>query len=128
MANAITDPRLEIDGVAWQVVPNTFWYKRGRGEVKVKAASLGANVVVPIFENDKTSAVGEFQFQIFPTAESIALLQSSQDGGNTHVASFTDNENFIKTANNIAVATTDPEIKLGSDQTIEVICMGGNVV
>ncbi len=128
MANAITDPRLEINGIAIQIVPNTLFYKRGRGEVKVKAASLGGNVTVPIFETDKTTAVGELQFQIFPTDESIAQLQSFQDSGNNNTISLTDTNNFVKTANNMKVATTDPEIKVGSDQTIEVICMGGNMV
>ena len=128
MANAITDPRLEINGIAIQVVPNTIFYKRGVGEVKVKAASLGADVTVPIFETDKTTAVGELQFQIFPTNELIAQIQSFQDSGNNNTISLTDTNNFVKTANNQKIATTDPEIKVGADQTIEIICMGGNFV
>jgi len=127
MANGLTLPRVAINGIIINIVPNSLKYIEGKGTISVKAASGGGGVVVPIFMPDKTEAIGAVMFKIYPTNESITQIQDFRELGNDNTLSITDN-GFNKSSTGMVVGTEDIEYALGVDEQIEVTCKGANVV
>ena len=125
MANAINTPQLQINGIYIQIVPNSLQVTRGIGVRSVKAQANGS-VTEPVFEDDKTEAVGKIEFAIFNTTTNISQIQIFQDRFQNNKVQITQDD--YSTSMPTATVTVDPNYELGADKTTTVTMMGSPAV
>ena len=124
MANAITIPSLQVNGVYWAIVPNSFSYRRGVGTVDVKAEVVGG-VATPVFQVNKTGAVGYITFMMEPTDTNLSQVDVAQDNSPNNTVQFTQ-DGFTKTMPTAAI-TADPDRALGADKNFTVEFEGAEI-
>lgn len=127
MANAITIPAMSINGTYIPIVPNSLGFIRGKGTTEVKAQSIGASVQ-PVFQKNLMEAYGHVTFEIYPTEESIELINLFQDAGSTLRVDFTDPTTDTTYNMSQASICNDPNLELGADKTISVEIKGSVIV
>lgn len=127
MANAITIPAVQVNGIYMGVVPNSVHYIRGKGTVDVKAQSFGASVQ-PVFEINQTEAYGHLVFEVYPTSTSIDQIREFQDLGSTLRVDLTDPISGEPKSMRPATLCNDPDLNVGADKTITVEFKGAAVV
>ena len=124
MANAITIPSLQGNGVIIEIVPNSLVIRRGFGTTDVKAQSSGSTVT-SVFQKNQENAVGYLTFDIYSTQESIDQIRTLQDNNPNNTMQITQ-DGFSRTMPQAAVSN-DPDLGLGADKTISVEMMGDQI-
>ena len=127
MANAITRPSLQINGIYIGIVPNSLTSIRGAGTVEVKAQSFGSTVR-PVFEPNQEMAIGHITFMIYPITDDIDQIRAFQDAGSTLTVIYTDPDSGEQRTMVPASITNDPNYELGADKTITVEVKGAQIV
>lgn len=125
MAQAITIPQLQVNGVYIPIVPNSLIVRRGKGTRVVKAQANGS-YTEPVYQQDLTEAVGEVQFSIYPVSDVINQMQIIQDNYDNNVVQVTATDYSVTLAS--ASITNDPNYELGADKTIAITMMGAEAV
>ena len=125
MANAITIPALQINGVYIDIEPNSLMFKEGFGTTTVKAQSIGGTTTA-VFGLDQTDAVGSLTFVVEPTQSNIEQIQAIQNNNPNNTVQFTQGT-FLKTMPKGAIIN-DPEYTLGADKNFTVEMKGDKIV
>jgi len=118
----ISDPSVQINNVAVAVVPNSVEYTEGFGEQNVKVQTAGGGVLQQVFENNVETNIGSVKFQLFSTADNVALARSWKAAGNQNVVTIsavTPDGSVNRTFTNAAI-TNDFSVSLQADGTIEL--------
>ena len=68
-------PTIVVNNVTIQIVPNSFMYDGGEGEVNVRSASAGGNNSSSVHSQNAESHVGKCKFDIFLTPGVDAQIQ-----------------------------------------------------
>ncbi len=120
MVAAITTPSVTINNETISVVPNSISYDEGLGEQTVRVQSAGAGSVQTVFSQDVTLRKSTVKFSMYPTKENISSLREWKIAEDANAILITDsNSGFTKTFLQAAL-TSNYEIKLGSDDQIDV--------
>lgn len=126
MANALSNPTIEINDQVIAILPNTLSYKRGAGDVNVRAQSAGGDSVEAVITENAETKIGMVKFSLTITDTNQAYIQTWQEnkfnGGNTiRISSRTMTTPLSFTNMNVV---TDPEFSVGADGSVDVEFMG----
>ena len=126
MANALSNPTVEINDQVIAIIPNTLSYKRGAGDVNVRAQSAGGDSVQAVITENAETKIGMVKFSLAVTDANQEYVRTWQEnkfnGGNTvRISSRVMNTPLSFTNMNV---TSDPEFSIGADGTVEVEFLG----
>tara|TARA_R110000850_G_scaffold60400_6_gene138679 strand:+ start:101 stop:490 length:390 start_codon:yes stop_codon:yes gene_type:complete len=126
MANALSNPTVEINDQVISIIPNTLSYKRGAGDVNVRAQSAGGDSVEAVITENAETKIGMVKFSLAVTDANQEYVRTWQEnkfnGGNTvRISSRVMNTPLSFTNMNV---TSDPEFSIGADGTVEVEFLG----
>ena len=126
MANALSNPTVEINDQVISIIPNTLSYKRGAGDVNVRAQSAGGDSVQAVITENAETKIGMVKFSLAVTDANQEYVRTWQEnkfnGGNTvRISSRVMNTPLSFTNMNV---TSDPEFSIGADGTVEVEFLG----
>lgn len=122
-------PSIKVNNDVIPIVPNSFKYKSGDGETKVRAASVGGGNAQAVHSQDAETMFSTASFRVYPTLSVISLIRDwkSQTAGNTIDALQRDQTGAGK---DLAIAfmemsvTNDPDVEAGADTDIEIMFAG----
>ncbi len=126
MANALSNPVVQVNDQTISIIPNSLSYKRGAGDVNVRAQSAGGDSVEAVITENAETKLGMVKFTLSVTDTNMEYVQTWHDnkfnGGNTiRISSRTISTPLSFTNMNI---TTEPEFSVGADGSVEVEFMG----
>ena len=112
-------PTVLVNNVSVAIKPNSFSYKEGFGERKVRIASGGGATLAQIVSEDIETQLSTCKFMLYTTAENVKLVRDWQSKGDANAVEVSDKGGFTRTFGN-AIITNDPDIALGVDGEVEV--------
>jgi hypothetical protein len=110
---ALSVPTVLVNNIPFAIVPNTFEFENGYGEINVRSASIGGGAGVSVHTENAENKIGMVKFQLFVTPDSRTAVQgwkqliganlvtATQKNGIPVVlagASMTNNPTFVATA------------------------------
>ena len=127
----ISTPTIQVNGDTVGIVPNSFKYKPGDGEIKVRAASTGGGSTRAVHTQDAEMMYSVAEFSMHTTKANIDLarLWKSRVAGNTIRAShkggvgtnsFTENFAYMSVTNEL-------DFEAGADGTFKIEVAGDRV-
>lgn len=69
MAVALSVPTIIVNNETIRIVPNSFVYDGGEGEITVRSASGGGNEVSTVHTANAETKIGKCKFELFLTAD-----------------------------------------------------------
>lgn len=125
-SNALSNPTVQVNDDTIYIVPNSLAYKRGKGDISVRAQSAGGDAVQVVVTENAETKMAMVKFSLFLTDDNRQAIETWQEnrfnGGNTIRFSQRGSEVPLSfTGMNI---TTDPEFNVGADGSVEIEFMG----
>ena len=118
----LSDASLLVNNDNVPTIPNSIAFQEGLGEQTMKAASVGAGAVEPIYANDVESKFSMVKFEMPSTPETIELARTWKQNRNNNVVQIigeTDEGTLTRSFARAAL-TADYEVGIGSDATIPI--------
>lgn len=112
-------PTVMVNGVSVAIKPNSFSYKEGFGERKVRIASGGGGTLTQVVSEDIETQLSTCKFMLYSTSDNVSLVRTWQKDGDANAVEVTDKDNFSRVFTN-AIITNDPDVALGVDGELEV--------
>lgn len=126
MANALSNPTIQVNDDTISIVPNSLSYKRGKGDVNVRAQSSGGGGSSTVVTENAETKVSMVKFSLFLTDANRSLIDTWQEnrynGGNT--IRFSERGSTIPLSFSNMHVTTDPDYSVGADGSVEIELMG----
>lgn len=119
-------PAIRVNNDLIAIVPNSFKYKSGDGEIKVRAGSTGGGGAKAVHSQDAEMMYSSVVFRIFPTINNIEILRTWKAG----IAANTIDVLQEGVSKDLALAfknmslTNDPDVEGGADTDIEMMFAG----
>lgn len=117
MANiALSTPTVVVNKIPYGIVPNSFEYEPGYGEVNVRTASIGGAAAISVHSENAENKIGMVKFQMYVTEEARGgirlwkvataqnLIEAVQLNGSPIVlqgASMTNNPTFAASSDGV---------------------------
>lgn len=122
-------PSIRVNNNVIGIVPNTFSYKAGDGEVKVTAASTGGGNAVSVHGQDAETMFSTLKFSVYPTISNISLIRDwkAAVAGNTLDAMQKGSPKDFGIAFKGLSVTNDPDINAGADTVIDIEMAGDKI-
>lgn len=114
---AISVGQLIINDVVAPYVPNSFKFTEGFGEYSQRAAVVGAGSSQVVFSENAESKLSKVTFEIYPTADAIALARQWKAGKFSNVIEYVASNGMQRTITSAAILN-DFEVEIGADTTI----------
>jgi hypothetical protein len=124
---ALSVPTIKVNNDVVAIVPNSFSYKSGDGEVKVRAASTGGGNAVSTHTLDAETMFSTVKFSMLVTPDNMEKIRDwkANFAGNTVEAIQRGiNEKDVALAFQGMSVTNDPDINASADGVIEVELAG----
>ena len=121
MAQALSNPVVEISNVIVDVVANSVSYKGGRGDKTVKS-QLSGGIATPVTTVDASTKIGMVKMKMLSTKANIDKIEAWL-ASNSGLAIGLSEGAFNKNFSNMTI-TNDPELALGVDSEIELDWQG----
>ena len=126
MSNALSNPTVQLNDQTISILPNTLTYKRGTGDVNVRAQSAGGGSVSAVVTENAETKISSVKFSLTLTDVNRDLISGWQEarytGGNT--IRFSERGSELPLSFSNMHVTTDPEYSVGADGSVEVEFMG----
>lgn len=121
---ALSVPSVKVNNDIIGIVPNTFKYVSGDGEVTVRAASTGGNNAISVHTQDAETMFSKVMFSVYPTGDNLAFIRDwkADVAGNTIDAM----QKGVGGSKDFSLAfkgcslTNDPEVNAAADGVIEL--------
>jgi hypothetical protein len=121
----LSNPTIEVNDDVIAIVPNSFVYKKGKGNKGVKSQSSGGDAIETVITEDAETKKSMCKFKLYHTAKNVQLIDDWQSNfSNTINAS----EDQISIPFRNMVITVDPERPAGADADIEIEWEGDPVL
>ena len=128
---SLSVPAIRVNNDVIGIVPNSFSYTAGDGEVNVRAASTGGGNAGSIHTENAETKYSVIKFSVYPTLDMISRIRDwkANVAGNTidAIERGLDNKDFNIAFKGISI-TNDPEIKAGSDTVVEIEAAGDRLL
>ena len=118
MAIAISNPQVTVNDENIAIVPNSFTYTEGFGEQQVFTESAGGGSIATVYANDVSTNYSMIKFSMHNYQANIDLIRSWKARLDANVIMVTAVD-FSRVFAFCAL-TSNYEVKLGSDTTIEL--------
>ncbi|MCK5019862.1 MAG: hypothetical protein KAS32_22575 [Candidatus Peribacteraceae bacterium] len=120
-------PTIKMNNEVVAILPNSYSFISGDGEVKVRAASTGGGAAVSTHTLDAETMVSVVKFSLLNTIDNMERVRDwkANFARNTHeaVQRGLDGKDIALAFRGMSV-TNDPEIKAAADGVIEVELAG----
>lgn len=124
MSRTLANPAVEVNDIVVGIKPNSLTYKKGKGDVNVRAQSAGGNSIAAIFTEDAETKISMVKFTLLTTKDTVELIDGWLDQESTIDLSDGD---FTVSFRKVRIKT-EPEINTGADGEIEVEFCGQPVL
>ena len=121
--NALSVPGVSVNNVPIFIVPNTFSFKMGKGETKVRSASAGGGAASSVHTEDAEGKIGEMKFEMYVTEETLELFSAWKKNLGINAVTAEQPASTPLSGSHMS-CTTDSEFKATADGTIEMIFQG----
>lgn len=126
--STLSVPAIKMNNDVIGIVPNSFKYKSGAGEVKVRAASTGGGNAKSVHTQDAETMFSTMSFEIYPTFDNVAHIRDWQDQVQANTleamqAGKGSQKDFLVAFKGVSV-TNDPDIEAGADTKITIELAG----
>lgn len=122
MTDGIFAPAVVVNNLPVGIKPNSFTYKEGGGERKVRTASAGGESTTQIITEDVETKKGYCKFTLYSTSDNVSLFRQWQSNGSANTIEAVDNNTGFSRTFQSAIVMNDPDINLGVDGEFEVEC------
>ena len=122
-------PSIQVKNVTIGIVPNSFKYKSGDGEVTVRAASTGGGNATTVHTQDAETMFSTIMFSVYATAEMTSKIRDwkADVGGLTvdavQKAKSSLDKDFALGFKGVSM-TNDPDVNAAVDGVIEIEMAG----
>ena len=119
-------PAIRINNDLIAIVPNSFKYKSGDGDIKVRAGSTGGGGAKAVHSQDAETMFSTVVFRVFPTINNIEIMRIWKSGiaANTiDVLQEGETKDLTLAFKNMSL-TNDPDIEGGADTDVEMMFAG----
>lgn len=116
---ALSVPTVLVNDIPIAIVPNSFEFEPGYGEINVRSASVGGGSSTSIHTEDAEGKIGMCKFQAFVTDESRGVIALVKQRVGTNVVSAVQ-ANGIPIILNGASMTNNPTFAASADGTVEL--------
>ena len=73
---ALSVPSINVNNITYSIVPNSFSYEPGYGEINVRSASAGGGISESIHTEDAETKIGMMKWEMYVTDLSRAAVAS----------------------------------------------------
>lgn len=123
---ALSTPGISVNNVPISIVPNSFTFKLGKGEINVRAASTGGGATEPVHTENAETKIGMMKWEMYVTTENKQLISSWKDGiGSNFVSAQQAGDAPISMGS--ASMVNDPDFEASADGTVEVEFQGAQI-
>ena len=127
---AISVPAIQVNNDTIGLVPNTFKYVSGDGEVTVRAASTGGGSAISVHTQDAETMFSKVMFSVYATTDNISKIRDWKNrvAGNTINAVQRDvgGKDFSLAFKDMSM-TNDPDVNAAADGVIEIEMAGDKI-
>ena len=116
-------PGISVNNFPIGIVPNSFKFRLGKGETKVRASSLGGGATESVHTEDAEKKVGMMSWKMYITDETIALVAIWKELIELNVIVAAQPVTAPKVGQRMSM-TNDPDFEASADGTVEVIFEG----
>ena len=120
---ALSVPGLAVNNTPIEIVPNSYKYKGGFGEINVRAASAGGGASRTIHTEDAESKVGMMSWQMYVTSETEELVSNWKQSIGSNFISAQQPGSAPRSMGNASM-TNDPDFEANADGTVEIMFSG----
>jgi len=124
---ALSVPTVVVNNVPFDIVPNSFEYEAGYGEINVRSASVGGGATVSVHSENAENKIGMCKFQMYVTETArVAIRSWKQLIGANFVSAIQLNNSPIVLSG--ASMTNNPTFAATADGTVEVEFKGDRMI
>lgn len=117
---SISTPTVIINNISYGIVPNSFSFTEGFGEQTVRAQSAGGGSVAQVYSDNAEMKFSTVKFSMFNINLNIERIREWKANRNENVIEVIDStSNFARTFK-AAALTSDYEVSLSADGTIDL--------
>lgn len=122
MTQTLSVPSVKVNNDTLGIVPNTFKFKSGDGEVNVRAASTGGGNAVSVHSQNAETMFSTVSFSLYLTSDNMQKIRDWKAlvNGLTVQAMQTIGNSDFSMAIKGASLITDPDFNASSDGVIEL--------
>ena len=121
--NALSVPGVSVNNVPINIVPNSFSFKMGKGEITVRSASSGGGSSKSVHTEDAEMKIGEMKFEMYVTEETLNLFSQWKKNIGTNAVSAVQPAS-TPLSGSFMSCITDSDFKASADGTVEMIFRG----
>lgn len=127
MATAISTATIVLNNIPVDIVPNSFMYVDGSPESSMRATSSGGGSIGYVYSENIEGSLPTFKFSLYPTPESLALIDTLKQNRDQNAASATDRITGFTASFSNAALTSRPERNLSFDGQIDLEFTAGGI-
>lgn len=107
-------PQVSVNNDPISIVPNSFKFNPGKGEINVRSASSGGGGASSVHSENAETKIGKMSFDLYVTPENIALIRGWKENIGANFLSATQS-GFTPQALSNASMTNEPEFEATAD-------------
>ena len=124
-------PTIKVNNDVIAIVPNTFTFSAGDGEVNVRAASTGGGNATSVHSENAETMIGKAKFSMYPTVDNIAKIRNwkaavAENTLEALQAGSAGGKDFSLAYKGMSV-TNEPDFNAGADTVIEIEMAGDRI-
>jgi len=124
-SRTLSNPTVEINDEVWSIVPNSFSYKKGKGNKTVKTQSAGGDAIDVVITEDAETKKSMAKFKLFNTAVNLQGLDDWLSNFSNTIRAY---EGEIVLPFQDMVITEEPEVMIGADGEFEIAWEGSPIL
>lgn len=116
---ALSVPGIAVNNVPIEIVPNSFKFKMGKGEIKVRSASAGGGASKSIHTEDAEDKIGKMSWEMYVTEESQELVNGWKQNIGTNFISAQQPGQSPLSGGSMSMVN-DPDFEASADGVVEI--------
>jgi hypothetical protein len=126
MGTAISVPVITVNNNPIRIVPNSYKFTLGRGEVNVRSGSTGGGSSEPIHTEDAEAKIGMMSWDMYVEAETLQLVEDVKANLGQNVIQAQQSGQKPQTMT-LASLTNDPEFEASADGVVSLEFSGSQI-
>ena len=112
-------PGIAVNNVPIGIVPNSYKYKLGKGETKVRSASTGGGASQSVHSEDAESKIGMMSWEMYVTDETEELVSQWKPNVGANFISAQQPGTAPRSMGNASMIN-DPDFEANADGVVEI--------
>lgn len=116
-------PGISVNNIPIGIVPNSFKFRLGKGETKVRGQSYGGGASSSVHTEDAEKKIGMMGWKMYVTDETIASVATWKELVGANVVTAIQPVTAPKIGQNMSMEN-DPDFEASADGTVEITFEG----